>query len=452
MKLTQWFAGVAAAGALIAVGLLAAGSRPVPTTYARADENGSTETRSPGVRVTAARLQRKTLELATTQPARVEAFEETALVSKIAGYVDEVRVDIGDTVKKDQVLLTVSVPELRDELAQKEALVLQADAEVKQAEAALQAARAAVDTAQAGIGQAEAGVARAEGDYQSIRSEYERIKQLAASGSVTQKLVDETLNQFRAAEAGQMAMAASLRSAKASLAEAEAGVVKAQADQGAAAARLQVAQANRRQAETMLRYAEIRAPFDGIVTQRSVDTGHYVQPAGTAVSPLLVVTSVEKIRVFVDIPEMEAPLVDGGEQGDPATIRIQSLGDRQFTAPVTRTGWSLDQTNRSLRTEIDLPNPDGAIRPGMYANASILLERRTGALALPITAIVRDGGKTWCCCVVAGRIERRPIELGLRSANEVEVVSGLDGTEIVVLARADSLSPGEQAEVLPPEG
>jgi multidrug efflux pump subunit AcrA (membrane-fusion protein) len=115
------------------------------------------------------------------------------------------------------------------------------------------------------------------------------------------------------------------------------------------------------------------------------------------------------LRVFVDVPEMEAPLVDSGENGDLATVHVQALGNQQFENKVTRTGWSLDAANRSLRTEIDIPNTDGTLRPGMYATTTILLAQKSDAMALPITAIVRDGRDTLVCCVESGKIDRRPV-------------------------------------------
>jgi RND family efflux transporter MFP subunit len=360
-----------------------------------------------------------------------------------------VLVDIGDPVKKDQVLIKLWIPEMHDEVEQKEALVAQAEAETKQAEAAVQAAEAAVRSAQAGVSQAEAGIGRTDGDYDRWKSEHDRIKGLAERGSVTLKLVDETLNQFRAAEAAQHETAANVQFAKASLSESEANVSKARADLLAARARHRVTQANLKHTTTLLGYGEIKAPFDGVITQRGVDTGHYVHPAsGGTTKPLLVVARTGKVRIFFDIPEMEAALVDGGENADTAIVRVQSMNNREFEAKVTRTSWSLDASNRSLRTEIDIPNEDGLLRPGMYATATILLEQRNDVLALPITAIIREGQQAYCCCIESGKIERTAIELGLRSGDEVEVVSGLNDSHTVVLARAESLQQGQQVEVI----
>lgn len=404
-------------------------------------------------RVTAGPPLRQTLRLYTEQPGRVAAFEQTPMFSKLAGYVEEVLVDIGDRVKAGQVLLTLSVPEYQDQLEQKRGLLAQAEAEVQQAEAALVAVEAAANSAKAMVAQAEASIGRAEGDFARWESERNRIEQLVNTGSVTAKLGDETLNQFRAAEAAKKEAVATVESAKARLQEAEANTNKSKSDIVASKAKVRVAQANVSQAETMMGYTQLMAPFDGIITNRSADTGHYVQPANAANSqPLLTVASSGKIRVFVDIPEMEASLITAGydddQAGDIATIRSQSLKDVVIEGRVTRSSWSLDAMNRSLTAEIDLPNESGDLLPGSFATVSILLEQRDDVLTLPITAIIRDGQETRCCVVVDGEIEYRPIELGLRSGPDIEITSGLDESENVVLKSAASLMAGQRVEVI----
>lgn len=432
--------------------LLLSGTGCGPTTAASANNTESEKTsgQPSGLdRVTAGHPERKPLKLSSTQPGRIAAYETTPLHAKVTGYVKEILVDIGDVVEHEQTLIRLWIPEMQDELAQKEALVAQAEAEVKQAQAAILSSQAAVDSARSRVTQAEAGIGRAEGEYQRWKAEHARISELADNGSVTKKLVDETLNQFRAADASRNEAAANVESAKATLKETEAKVARADADLGAAEAQQRVAEANLQQTKTLVNYAEIKAPFAGVITQRGVDTGHYVHPANTSSSkPLLTVSRTDKVRVLVDIPELEASLVDAGEMGDDAVIRVQSLRDGEFKRKVTRTSWSLDPTNRSLRVEIDLPNENELLRPGKYASVTIDLDQRENTLVLPITAIVREDRKTFCCCVESGVIKRKEIELGLRSGNEVEVLSGIDLNDTIVLTRADSLQEGQQVELI----
>jgi HlyD family secretion protein len=384
-------------------------------------------------RVTVGKPQRKTLVRTTTQPARIEAFEQTPLFAKLAGFVKEVHVDIGDPVSVGQPLITLNIPELLDDVAQKSALVTRAAADVEQAVANVKALQAAVASAQAKIAEARAGVTRAKAELDRWQAEYERIRQLSDSGSVTQKLRDETFNQLQAATAARDEAEAAVTSAEASAAEAAANVDKSEADVVAAEAQLKVAQAELARARTLLSYAEICSPFDGVVTQRSVDTGHFVQPAGGAGAiPLLVVARIDKVRIFLDVPEMEAG---------------QALSGKTVESTVVRTSWSLDARNRSLRAEVDVANDGAQLRPGMYALGTIELDRRTDVLVLPTPAINHDVSGDYCWVVVSDAVDRRHVELGLRSGAEVEVRSGIDQDSLVVLARGELLAKGQKVQV-----
>lgn len=398
--------------------------------------------------VVAAPPQRKTLTLTTTQPGRIEAFQETPLYAKTAGYVDEVLVDIGDIVQKDQTLIKLSIPELLDDVEQKEALIAQAEAEVKQAESSVVAASAAAETAQSKIKEMEAGIGRAEADYERWKSEHARMKELAGKGSVTKKLEEETYSQLRAAEATTREVMSKAESARTAAYEAQANVGKAKADLGAAEARLRVAKADLAHAKTMLAYTQIKAPFDGTVTRRDVDTGHFAQPAsGGGGQPLMVVAHTEMVRIFVNVPELEAPYVD---TGDLARIRVQALTSSEYEAKVVRSSWSLQESNRSIRVEIDVPNPHRVMRPGMYATTTIKLAESENALVVPAAAIVRDASGTACMAVEDGKIVRCPVELGLRSGSEIEIVSGIAENQLIVQKQPETLKPGQAVAIMPP--
>lgn len=396
-------------------------------------------------RVVVGKPVKKTLALSTQQPGRIESFEEAPIYAQVVGYVKKVHVDIGDPVEAGQTLATIDVPELRDELKQKQALVSQAEAEEKQAKAAIDAAKAAQKSAGAKVTQAQAGTGRAEGELTRWTAEFKRIQELAAGGSLTGKLVDEAQSQLRAAEASKLEASAAVEAAQAAAEESRVKVLSAEADAVAAEARLKVAQANENRSQTMLDYAEIKAPFAGVITRRLIATGHYVSPPNTtSASPLLAVARTDLVRIFVDVPELEAEFVT---TGDKVEIRVQALGGQAVPGRVTRTAWALDPSNRSLRTEIDVTNADSTLRPGMFATAMIVLEERPDVVVLPSTAIIRDGNEAYCCVVVDGKIERRKIELGLRSGTEIEVRSGLSADQDVVTSPVAALKPGQAVEV-----
>jgi HlyD family secretion protein len=439
----------------IVMALLLTPTTPTTPTAIGAEPQSVPVIRGSQERVTAGKPVRKTLTISTTQPGWIHAVEEAPLQARVTGYVKAVNVDIGDEVQASQVLMTIDAPELLDEVSQNEALVAQAVAGETQAQAAVAAANAAVRTAQAQMAGIEAGMTRADGELQRWKAEYDRINDLASRGTVTQKLVDETLNQLRATEAAKAEASAKIDSYAAAVEEAQANVQKAEADVVAAKAQIDVAKANLARAKTIAGYTEIKAPFKGIITQRSVDTGYSVSPNETNRSPLLVIARHDVVRVFTEVPELEAEWVTATNSkldavADTATVTIQGLNHRAFDASVTRTGWALDPKNRTLRTELDLDNREGTLRPGMYATVQIKLEERVNVLSLPVAAIVREGVNARCCAIVDGKIAYRPLKLGIRGGDDFEILSGIREDETIVLARAASLLEGQPVEILPP--
>jgi len=403
-------------------------------------------------RIAVIQPRRTTLERSTTQPAKILAFERTPLYSKLTGYVEEIMVDIGDHVTAGQTLIRLWIPELRDDLIRQEAHLVQAEAAVEQAVAGVKGAHAMAESAQAKVAQAKAGIGKAEGEYERWKGEIARIRELADRGSVTSKLVDETQNQYRAAESAKAEADAGVLSAEANAKQAQTNILQAEADLLAAQANVKVAQAELKRAGTMIEYLEIKAPFDGVVTRRMVDSGHYVHPAvGGGSTALLVIDRIDRVRVFVDVPEMDAPWITSGEGGDQAIVHVQSLGGEEIIGQVARSGWALDYGNRSLRTEIDLSNEEGLLRPGMYATATILLEKRDDVLTLPITAIMREGQNAACHVIIDGKVQRKELQLGLRVDDLVEIIDGLIGNEQVVRVDPASLREGDVVETIPEE-
>jgi RND family efflux transporter MFP subunit len=400
-------------------------------------------------RVTAARPVRKTLRLESVQPGQIEAFEQTPLFAKLPCYVEKLYVDIGDRLEADQLLADLFLPELKDELRQKEAALAQAQAEIELATAAVRAAEAAAATAQANVSLMEAGKIRAEADVTRWRSQYARISQLVAGGSIDRKLEDETQDSLKAAEAARGEAYAKVEAAKAALVQSQADVAKAKASQSVARARHANAEADLSRVKTMLQYTQIRATYAGVVTERNVNRGDFVQPASTMTArPLLAVARTDVVRIFVDVPEMDSPWVEAGRTG---YVSVQALADRIVEGKVTRTSWVLG-ANRTLRTELDLPNPGGLLRPGMYATAHLLLQEHPDACVLPLSAILREGKQAFCWIAKGGQAARTPITLGLQVGNDVEVISGLKGDTLVIQSQIVSLREGQPVEVTPLEG
>jgi HlyD family secretion protein len=398
--------------------------------------------------VIAGKPTRKSLLLLTTEPARIEALEQTPIHSKLAAYVGEVLVDYGDEVKKDEPLIKLSAPELDAEVAQKKALLEQAKAELVQADSGLTAAQAAVVTAKSQVAQTEARLERTQADVDRWRLQCKRFEDLATSGSVTRQLVEEAQQNCSAAQAAHTEALASIDSAKAVVAQSEAQAAKAVADVAAAKARVRVGDANVAHVAALHSYLTINAPFDGIVTLRKVDPGHFVQPAAGNGSTLLVVARSDKMRIFAAIKEIDAASVD---VGDEATVEVQSLRGAEFKGKVTRTSFALDPASRSLETIIDIDNTDGRLRPGMYATAKVTLQERIDALTLPSASVVRQGKEAFCYKLVDGKATKTPIQLGIKVGDDFEVAHGLSDGETVILNKASMLKDGQAVNLSKPE-
>ena len=419
--------------------------------------DGKAEQAAPVMRVTTIKPERKTITRQTREPGQIEAFQRTPLYAKVAGYVRHFHVDIGDRVegpyydesgqlkRRGQLLAEISIPELDQELREKEAAVDQAEAEIVQARAALKVSRTRVRTAEAELEKAGAAVDRTKADFEKWNSEHRRIVELAKSSSINPKVVDESKNQLRAAESAVRDAAAMVQAAEAAIDESNALVEKAVADEEAAKARKKSAEADQARVTALVDYQHVEAPFDGTVSERNTDEGHFVQPAEAAhARPLFTIVRTNMVRIFVDVPDKDATMVD---HDDRVIVQVDALGNNKFPGTVTRTSWALDPATRTLRTEIDVPNENGELRPGMYAFATIVLAESPNALAIPLSAVRTENDKTSCFCLVDGKLAQTPISLGLSDGKEVEVVSGLTGDEEIVEKNTPSLADGKAAAV-----
>jgi RND family efflux transporter MFP subunit len=290
---------------------------------------------------------------------------------------------------------------------------------------------AAVQEATAKIKQAGAASLRAQAEEKRARSQYERLQRL--SSVIDKEQQEEYRLGYEAAQAA---------------------VALAKADEEVAAARLKVAETARDYVQTLLQYTKIRAPYAGVVTGRKINLGDFVQPAAaTKGEPLFVVERTKPIRVFIHVQGVDAVWV---RQGDLALIRVLDLPGEQFEGKVSRTSESLSPQNRTLRTEIDLPNKDGKLLPGMFVNATIIAERK-GTWSLPVSAVVTKDETTFCYRVEDGKAVRQPLKVGLRGNDLVEVLGkratsakaaeaqweDLSGEEVIVVSDPAVLTDGQ---------
>jgi RND family efflux transporter MFP subunit len=447
-------------GVYLAAPLLSAGCGPsadTPSTEGKGKASAATA-------ITTVKPVRRTVSHKIEQPGEIQAFEQTPMYARLAGYVETVSKDIGDRVEQDEVLAELSVPEKEEEYQQKKALAEQAEAEVEQAKRLLDAAEAAVTNAGARLKEAESARLRAAAELRRAESQYERLKK--TMGSISEEAIDETRLGFEASKANVAEVEARIKSTEAARIEAEARRDKARADVRVAEARLRVAQADARREAALLRYAKLRAPFPGVVIWRKVDPGHLLEPtaSGAKGEPVFIVARTNPVRIFVDVPEDAAVLVKDGVQ---TVVSVEALKGEQFKAKVKRTAWALTPKDkeRTLRTEIDVENPtdaenpNGRLRPGMYAYAAITVEH-ANVLALPVSAVVTHGEQIFCYRVEDGKAVRVPIKVGFRDDKFVEVVKkqkaskegrweDFTGEEEIIATGAAALTDGQAVSPAP---
>ncbi|MFN8544489.1 MAG: efflux RND transporter periplasmic adaptor subunit [Candidatus Binatia bacterium] len=369
---------------VLAAALLMAGGCSRPSEGTK----GPDATAAPA-RVEVTRPERRDVARTITLSASVEAFEQAPVCAKVGGYVDRIIVDIGDRVTEGQVLATLDIPEMADQSAQAEQQLAQQQAEVTkaEAEAALQKTISA------------------------------RSQGLRAKDAITEQDLDE----------------------------ARAGAAKARAELELARARGKSAEARVAELRALMQYATLRAPFAGIVTRRFVDRGALVQASSSNNSPLLIVARTDTVRVFADVPEPDVSFIS---RGDRAVLAVAALPGRAFAGQITRFAEALEPSSRTMRTEVDLPNPDGTLRAGMYGTVTIAVETHPDALTVPEAAVRREKTRAVVYAVDGDRSAERIVKAGLAAEGRVEILEGLGDGDRVITSGAIGLGEGAPVQVV----
>jgi RND family efflux transporter MFP subunit len=347
------------------------------THHARAQVPGKADlTGAPAAVV--ARVTREDLSKQVTIAAEFRPYQEVELHAKVSGYVKELNVDFGDQVKAGQLLATLEVPELRDEL-----------------------------------NSAVAAEQHAEADYKNAHLDYTR---LVAVNKEHPNLVAE--QDLDSAEARDLAAAASVAAAK----------------------------ADENKFQTMVDYTRITAPFDGVVTRRYADPGALIQ-AGTAsdTQAKSLVRVSDNYRLRLDFP-VSVDYVKDVRLGDPVTVRVDSLNGKTFTGTISRFSHDVDDSTRTMTTEIEVPNPNLELVPGMYATVVLQVEKHPQALVIPTEAVAGDKKNTVYVVTPNHEIEERTVTLGLETPDKYEVVSGLNEGDLVVLGNRTQFQTGQKVE------
>ncbi len=325
-----------------------------------------------------------------TLPATTAAFAQANIFARASGYIDKRNVDIGDNVKAGELLAHITAPEIEHQIQQ----------------------------AQASIGQSQAALQQAQANAELANVTWGRDKPLVQQGWVTkqQGSVDEQTLQAQQAAVGV-----------------------AQQNLAAQQAQLKVLQQQQD-------YQSVVAPFDGTITQRNIDVGSLVQADATTGTFMFTIMQSNVIRTYVHVPQDAA---FGLEPGVGAKVRVPEIPGREFPAKVTRVADALEPNTRTLLAEVDIPNPDGALSPGIYCAVELDILRKVPSLTVPADAVVFNADGLRVAVLENGTAHFQKIAVTRDLGTAVEVSEGVKPGDQVVLNPPVNLAEGEKVDVRP---
>jgi RND family efflux transporter MFP subunit len=336
-------------------------------------------------------------------------FQEIEVYAKEAGYVKELNVDYGSHVRKGQIMAVLEVPELQAQLDED---------------------KAAIRAQQDQVARAESEVGRAKAQHNMVHLQYQRLAGVAKAkaGLVAQQEVDDAEGKDLAAESQMDAAKGTYQGAQ---------------------SQLVVAQAKLSHDQALYDYSKITAPFDGVVTQRYANLGALMQAGTTSTqaTPLVRLSDESLYRLVIPVPESDVKYI---HVGDPVAVRVPSLNDLTVRGKVARFSVDVSGATRTMHTEVDIPNANGKLIPGTYAEADIMLGNNPAALVVPLQAIDRQGDQTSVMVVDPdNRIQIKQVTLGIQMPDYVAVTSGLAAGEQVVITDRSGLKTGQTVKAKP---
>jgi RND family efflux transporter MFP subunit len=354
------------------------------------------------------------LENVITLSGEFRPFQEVDVHAKVAGYIRQIFVDVGDKVSAGQVLAILEVPELN-------AQVMGAQADIRRSQDAIHRAQSEIE--------------RAESTHQAYHAAYTRLKQASEErpGLIAEQELDDAMAKDKETDA-------QIASTRAGLAESQNQLGMAQA----ALDRLAAMQA----------YSQITAPFAGVVTKRYADTGALIQAGTTSETqsmPVVQLAEWSLLRLVIPVPESAVPLL---HLGSVVQVHAPAL-NRDFQGRVARFADALNDETRTMHTEIDVQNLQDTLTQGMYAEVKLALQGNKDALTVPIQAVVQEGSEHYVLVLDdEDRVQKRDVELGEQTSTTVEILHGLSERERVISVGQSNYQIGEvvKPRLEPPSG
>jgi RND family efflux transporter MFP subunit len=368
---------------LLVGGLAIGGWRHYQAELAVAATQHQAETAVPNVRVAAVRASDS--KITVTLPATTTAFEAANIFARTSGYIEKRYVDIGDHVKTGDLLADIIAPELDHQITQAKATLAQNQATLQQTQASRELAQVTNS----------------------------RDSKLVTQGWLTLQQGDNDRLTLQAQQAA---------------------VSVAQANIAAQEAQIRVLEQEKA-------YQRVVAPFNGVITQRNIDNGSLVTSGSTFMFTL---QHPDVIRTQIFIPQDEA---FGVAPGVEAVVRVPEIPDRGFPGTVTRIASALQPGSRTLLTEVDVANPDGALSPGIYCTVELFIPRKTPSMIIPSEAVVFDQNGLHVAVVDNGTVRLQKIHIARDFGTEVEVHDGVKAGDQVILNPMIDLTDGSKVTV-----
>jgi RND family efflux transporter MFP subunit len=337
---------------------------------------------------------RKDLDVHLTYTGDIQPYQQVNIFSRVDGYISKIYVDKGDYVKADQLLVEVDHTDYVH----------------------------AVNRAKANLAAARANVVSQEATIRNAKLNLDRMRSLIKDQYISQQDLDNSQASYDVAVAQIESLRAQVHQMEVAL----------------------------QQAETNLTYSYIRAPFAGSISVRNLDAGAFVSGSTGSTSTLsrgiLVMQDITTVRVLVDVVEQDVPLVKFGQT---AELRADAYPGRVFTGKVTRVVQALNPSTRTMTVEVDIPNPDRALKGGMFARVELLVDVHANSLQIPIDAVTRLEADQYVYTVQDGKARKVPVELGIRSNGLIEITKGLTETDPVIVSGKDLVTDGVKVDAKP---
>lgn len=380
--------------------------------------------------------EQRDLEVVLSYTGDILANRQTAIFSKISGYIRAIHADRGDFVKAGQLLVEVEPTEM-------EAALDQARAALATAQAGLEVTRSSLESARANLLNQEANLTKAQAVLANDRRQADRMAELFEKGLVSAQDRDNARTIYESSQAALRAQEAQVQVARVQIGTTESQVKLAESQ-------VEQQRAGLRMAQVRVDDTRLHAPFAGYVSQRLLDVGAAVSSQAAATSnasvAILSLQDIEPVKVQIEVPERDVARV---RSGNAVRLTADAYPDRRFTGKVARVVHTLDPRTRTMGVEVEIPNPERLLKPGMYARVQLVLDVQRGALLLPLEALVGGELRPAVLLVREGKVVTQPVELGPTDGPSVQVVKGLRAADQVIVQGKELVREGQAVKAVP---